>query len=119
MGFTVTKKVGNAVVRNRVRRRLKEALRAAKPLETRADHDYVVMARREALGEPFSALVDQIGGAFAALARKRHMVGEGRRPSGPRRGKGREAPSSGRDQNGGRGQNGGGSQDDKSEDRRQ
>ena len=89
VGFTVTKKVGNSVVRNRVRRRLKEALRAAPPLEARRDHDYVVVARREALSEPFVALVDQFREAFRALATVRSdRVGEARRPDGPRRGKG-------------------------------
>ena len=78
VGFTVTKKVGDAVVRNRIRRRLKEALRAAWPLEARGDHDYVLMARREALGRRFAALVDDLRDAFRAVQRGR---GEGRRAS--------------------------------------
>ena len=53
VGLTVTKSVGGAVERNRVRRRLKEALRAAQPLEAESDHDYVLMARREALRRQF------------------------------------------------------------------
>ena len=52
-GFTVTKKVGGAAVRNRIRRRLKEALRLAAPLSARAGRDYVVVARIEALTQPF------------------------------------------------------------------
>ena len=68
VGFTVTKKVGASVVRNRIRRRLKAALDAAPPLEARPAHDYVVMARREALSEPFAALVGQFRDAFLALA---------------------------------------------------
>ena len=66
VGLTVTKKVGNAVVRNRIRRRLKEALRAAAPLEAREDHDYVLMARREALSRAFAALVGDLRDAFRA-----------------------------------------------------
>jgi ribonuclease P protein component len=66
VGLTVTKSVGGAVERNRVRRRLKEALRAAAPLEAEGDHDYVLMARREALGRRFAALVDDVGAAFRA-----------------------------------------------------
>jgi ribonuclease P protein component len=69
VGFTVTKSVGGAVERNRVRRRLKEALRAALPLEAEADHDYVLMARREALGRRFAALVDDVRDAFRAARR--------------------------------------------------
>jgi ribonuclease P protein component len=65
----VTKSVGGAVERNRVRRRLKEALRAAAPLETEADHDYVLMARREALARRFAALVDDVRDAFRAARR--------------------------------------------------
>lgn len=69
VGFTVTKKVGTAVERNRIRRRLKEAIRAAAGLEAREDRDYVLMARREALGTEFAALVDDVRKAFAAVGR--------------------------------------------------
>jgi ribonuclease P protein component len=70
VGLTVTRSVGGAVERNRVRRRLKEALRAAAPLETEGDHDYVLMARREALGRRFAALVDDVRTAFRAARRR-------------------------------------------------
>ena len=69
VGLTVTKKIGNAVVRNRIRRRLREALRAARPLEAEADHDYVLIARREALGRCFAALVEDAREAFRAIKR--------------------------------------------------
>ncbi len=69
VGLTVTKSVGGAVERNRIRRRLKEALRAAAPLETETDHDYVLMARREALGRRFAALVNDVRDAFRAARR--------------------------------------------------
>ena len=77
VGFTVTKGVGGAVERNRVRRRLKEALRAAAPLETEGDHDYVLFARREALGRRFAVLVDDVRNAFRA-ARRRGADARGR-----------------------------------------
>ena len=80
VGLTVTKGVGGAVERNRVRRRLKEALRAAAPLETEGDHDYVLMARREALGRRFTALVDDLRTAFRA-ARRGDTDGRGRGPA--------------------------------------
>jgi ribonuclease P protein component len=71
VGLTVTKSIGGAVERNRVRRRLKEALRAAAPLEAESDHDYVLVARREALGRRFAALVDDVRHAFRAAQRGR------------------------------------------------
>jgi ribonuclease P protein component len=64
VGFTVTKKFGGAVVRNRIRRRLKEALRLSSELETRPDHDYVVMAQREALKQRFDRLQADLKRAF-------------------------------------------------------
>jgi ribonuclease P protein component len=79
VGLTVTKGVGGSVIRNRVRRRLKEALRAAAPLEAEGDHDYVLMARREALGRRFTALVDDLRTAFR-VARRNGAEGRGRGP---------------------------------------
>jgi ribonuclease P protein component len=68
-GLTVTKKIGNAVVRNRIRRRLREALRRASALEAAPDHDYVVMAREAALTIGFAALIGEIEGALARTRR--------------------------------------------------
>ena len=87
VGFTVTKKVGNAVERNRIRRRLQEALRAARPLEAREGHDYVVMARREALARSFAALVADLREAFRAIERSGK---DGRRPAAPKTPTGRD-----------------------------
>jgi ribonuclease P protein component len=67
VGFTVTKKLGGAVIRNRIRRRLKEALRLAHNLETRPDHDYVVMAQQEALKRRFDLLQADLASAFALV----------------------------------------------------
>lgn len=69
VGLTVSKSVGGAVERNRVRRRLKAALRAAAPLEAESDHDYVLVARREALARPFAALVEDVRQTFRAIRR--------------------------------------------------
>lgn len=55
-GLTVTRKVGNAVVRNRVRRRLREAVRVAAGDDMADGSDYVIVGRREVLGTPFSEL---------------------------------------------------------------
>jgi ribonuclease P protein component len=67
IGFTVTKKLGGAVLRNRIRRRLKEAVRLSHDLETRPDHDYVLMAQKEALARPFDLLAADLAGAFSMV----------------------------------------------------
>ncbi len=67
VGFTVTKKIGNAVVRNRIRRRLREAIRLARGLCTADGHDYVMVARKEALAMPFAELAGEIDRAFAKI----------------------------------------------------
>lgn len=54
-GFTVTKKIGNAVVRNRVRRRFKEAVRELLP-QARDGFDYVVIARPPAIEQSYADL---------------------------------------------------------------
>jgi ribonuclease P protein component len=57
VGFTVSKKVGNAVVRNRVRRRLREVVRLSAAAALQEGHDYVLIGRRPALEWPFERLV--------------------------------------------------------------
>src|SRR5258708_38226079 len=56
VGFTVPRKVGNAVVRNRVRRRLREAARLVMPGQARPDLDYVLVGRQATLARDFIAL---------------------------------------------------------------
>ncbi len=68
-GFTVTKKIGNAVVRNRIRRRLKEAIRLEGVLAARPGTDYVLVGRRAALDQPFADLVADVVGAIRAAGR--------------------------------------------------
>src|SRR5690606_2298296 len=60
VGFTVTKKHGNAVERNRMRRRLKEAVRQNAGFAMEAGRDYVIVARREVLTVPFAKLTAQL-----------------------------------------------------------
>lgn len=64
LGLTVSRKVGNAVVRNRVRRRLKEAVRVHAADDMAAGTDYVIVARRDVLSAPFDALKAEIGRRF-------------------------------------------------------
>jgi ribonuclease P protein component len=78
IGFTVTKKLGGAVLRNRIRRRLKEAVRLSPRLETQADHDYVLMAQREALGRPFDQLLADLNRAFSLVHSRSHAPGRAR-----------------------------------------
>jgi ribonuclease P protein component len=81
-GFTITRKVGSAVVRNRIRRRLKEALRLLEPGLARADHDYVVVANRAAHDYPFAELQDALRAALQRIARQAEGRGGSRRQAG-------------------------------------
>lgn len=55
-GFTVTKAMGNAVVRNRIRRRLKAAVQALEEGVAKSSHDYVLIARPAAQTKDFALL---------------------------------------------------------------
>ncbi len=66
VGFTVSKKVGTAVERNRVRRRLREIIRS-RGGEMRPGHDYVLIGRRAALNLPFGILIEELGRALTRV----------------------------------------------------
>jgi ribonuclease P protein component len=70
-GFTVTKKTGGAVERNRIRRRLRAAMRLAAALHARPGHDYVVIGRRAALDAPFAAILTDLETAFGRVGEDR------------------------------------------------
>jgi ribonuclease P protein component len=69
VGFTVTKKNGTAVERNRIRRRLREVVRRTDKMALRPDHDYVLVGRRAALSRDFAAMVDDLQNCLQRLGR--------------------------------------------------
>ena len=70
IGFTVSKKVGNAVERNRVRRRLREIVRLS-ALPLLPGHDYVLVGRRAALSLPFARIARDYEGALERVTKRR------------------------------------------------
>jgi ribonuclease P protein component len=84
VGFTVTKKNGTATERNRIRRRLREAVRQLGDVAMRPHHDYVLVGRRAALTRDFSALLDDLRTALTRLDRQpagtARRAGAGRKP---------------------------------------
>ncbi len=69
VGFTCSKKVGNAVARNRAKRRLREAARAILPMHGRDGWDYVLIGRAEVTASrPF----DDLKGDLIYALRKVH-----------------------------------------------
>ena len=67
VGFTVSRKVGNAVERNRVRRRLREIAREIMPAQARPDFDFVLVGRQAALQRDFAALRQDLVEALKRL----------------------------------------------------
>ena len=67
LGFTVTKKVGNAVIRNRTRRRLREAARAVLKTEVVRGVDLVLIGRDSTRDRRFVLLVEDVRRAMAKL----------------------------------------------------
>ncbi len=70
IGFTASKKIGNAVARNRAKRRLRAAAQALLPLLGRPGHDYVLVARGTTTARPFPALLSDITSALKSAHRK-------------------------------------------------
>ena len=68
VGFTATRKVGGAVVRNRAKRRLREAARALLPELGRPGHDYVFIARSGTATRRWARLLDDVKSALIRLA---------------------------------------------------
>lgn len=70
IGFTVTRKVGKAVMRNRIRRRLRAAARAVVLQNGQAGCDYALIARAAAHDRAYGDLLDDLRRALLSLARR-------------------------------------------------
>lgn len=73
VGFTATKKVGNAVIRNRAKRRLRETARLLLPLHGQPGFDYVFIARAATPDRDWSKLVDDVETALKRLAKNERV----------------------------------------------
>ena len=71
VGFTASRRVGNAVMRNRAKRRLRAAASEVLAGEGRAATDYVLIARAGTAGRPFAQLVADLRTALARVAPER------------------------------------------------
>jgi ribonuclease P protein component len=69
VGFTVTKKIGTAVERNRARRRLRDIVRRSDAASLRPGKDYVLIARAAVLNTPFERLAAEFAHAVARVHR--------------------------------------------------
>ena len=65
VGFTASKKIGNAVLRNRAKRRMRALARAVLPMAARQGWDYVLVARPGVtVDRTFALLLDDLSGAL-------------------------------------------------------
>ena len=76
VGFTATKKLGNAVARNRVKRRLREIARLHLTPDARAGFDYVLIGRAPTLDRAFGLLQSDLASALKRLHRTPHEAAD-------------------------------------------
>jgi len=84
VGFTASRKVGNAVIRNRAKRRLRAAAAEILADQGSPGTDYVVIARAATAGRPYRALVADLAAALRRVERGRAGSRAGRRAEGAR-----------------------------------
>jgi ribonuclease P protein component len=81
VGFTTSKKVGNAVARNRARRRLRAAVDEVFPALARPGLDYVVIGRQETVARPYSLLLQDLRTALKRVGGLRSDADQSARES--------------------------------------
>ena len=98
VGFTATKKTGNAVTRNRIKRRLRAAADQVLPAAAQPGYDYVLVGRAATFDRPWQSLLDDLGLALQMVHQPRD-----KRPNARRAGTSRpkENQSPGRQPKGG------------------
>ena len=80
-GITVTKKIGNAVVRNRMKRRFRELLWSALPEAGLADHDHILIGREGGVERDFAKMRAELAEALARAAAGKGDPPRRRRPA--------------------------------------
>jgi len=81
--WTCSRKVGGAVVRNRARRRLRQAAERVMPDQAAGARDYVLIGRRTTIGRPFEDLVADLETALARIGALRHRGDTRERTTNP------------------------------------
>lgn len=71
VGYTATKKIGNAVVRNLAKRRLREVARAILPVHANPNYDYVLIARQQTPDRNFKNILQDLKRALDEVHRER------------------------------------------------
>jgi ribonuclease P protein component len=84
VGFTASRKVGNAVMRNRAKRRLRAAAMQILPVQGSPGTDYVLIARATTAGRPYAALIADLAAALRRIERSRAEHRPARRAEGAR-----------------------------------
>lgn len=74
LGFTATRRIGGAVVRNRAKRRLREAARIIAPLHVVAGCDYVFVARGGTSTRPWGSFLEDMNSVLKRLAADLRVV---------------------------------------------
>lgn len=84
-GITVTKKIGNAVVRNRMKRRFRELVRDLLPTEGLPGHDHVLIGRDGGVERDFAQLRTELQAALARAAAGKGDPPRKHRSPGPKK----------------------------------
>lgn len=90
-GITVTKKIGNAVVRNRMKRRFRSLVRAVLPEHGLADHDHVLIGRAGGIERDYATMAAELEAALGRAAKGEGDAPRNRRRRGGSRGRGNSA----------------------------